>query len=189
MQNVRSVISYFFPKCPNVLNLSNPSQSCTRARTDTGMTNLLRHVEACTGKKAPDDQTIEKFAQGSTYTPGTFRFLVTRWVTECHRPFKIVEDPPLQEMLRMLYSRVEIPSDTTVSRDVREVYKISQSQVAKILQVGILSVCLRGCYLHLCRHTLEVFTLDSMGGPHLMSSPFLGSSPVMLTKGNSGLSL
>ena len=140
MQDVSSV-TFFFPNCSDVLDPRNPSQSCTRTRTDTGTTNLLRHVEACTRKKAPDDQTIEKFAQGSTYTPGAFRFLITRWVTECHRPFKIVEDPPFQDMIRMLYSRAEIPSDTTVSRDVREVYKISQPQVAKILQVGILCLC------------------------------------------------
>lgn len=181
--------THFFPRCSDVLNPSNPSQSCTRARTDTGTTNLLRHVEACTGKKAPDDQTIEKFAQGSTYTTGAFRFLITRWVTECHRPFKIVEDPPFQDMLRMLYSRVDIPSDTTVSRDVREVYRISQLQVAKTLQVGILNFCLWGCYLQLRRHTPGVFTSDLMGGLHLMSSHFSASSFIMLMKENSGLLL
>ena len=115
----------------------NPSQSCTRARTDSGTTNLLRHADTCSGKKAPDNQTITKFAQGSTYSTGAFRFLITRWITECHWPFKIIEDPPFQEMLKMLYGRVEIPSDTTISRDVREVHRISKEQVAKVLQVSI----------------------------------------------------
>ena len=63
----------------------SPSHSCTRTRTDSGTTNLIRHADACSGKKAPDDQTITKFAQGSTYSTGAFRFMLTLFfnITEC----------------------------------------------------------------------------------------------------------
>lgn len=38
-------------------------------------------------------------------------------------------------MSKMLYAKVDIPSDSTVSRDVREAHAISKGQVAEILQV------------------------------------------------------
>jgi len=152
-------------------DIRNPSQSCTRARTDSGTTNLICHADACSGKKAPDDQTITKFAQGSTYSTGTFRFLITRWVTECHRPFKIIEDPPLQEMLKMLYGKVEIPSDTTISRDVKEAHGISKGHVAKRLQVSLYALRI-GRYLqsYHIRHMLGASTLVLMDGHRQMLS-------------------
>ena len=113
----------------------NPSQFTTRARDNDSTSNLVRHVKECDGKHAPDEQAITKFARGSTYDKAHFRYLVTCWVTQCHRPFSIVSDPPLQKMFQMLYSKVDIPSDTTVSRDVREVYQLAKKHVSKVLQV------------------------------------------------------
>jgi hypothetical protein len=64
-----------------------------------------------------------------------FWYLATLWVSQCHRPFTIVEDHPLNRMFQMLYAKVDVPSASTVSRDVKEVYKITKKNVRKVLQV------------------------------------------------------
>ena len=161
-----TILSFFIEA--DTFYIRNPSQSCTRARTDSGTTNLIHHTDTCSGKKAPDDQTITKFTQGSTYSTSAFCFLITHWVTECHWPFKITEDPPLQEMLKMLYRKVEIPSDMTVSHDVMEVHGISKGHVAKRLQVSHLYTLLIYRYLqsYHIRHMLGASMLVLMDGHH-----------------------
>ena len=84
--------------------------------------NLGGHVKTCNPKPAPSTQSIADFAQGSSYTKEDFRYLATVWVTTCHRPFAIIEDAPLLRMFKMLYAKVEPPSASTVSRDVKEIY-------------------------------------------------------------------
>jgi hypothetical protein len=127
--------AFLLRRVADCIHYRNPSISCICSCTDSGTTNLKRHVDTCTGKIALGDQSIKNFSQGSTYSDGEFRFLITRWVTMCHRPFSIIEDLPLQKMLKMLYTNVKILSDTTVSRDVREAHHILKTEVAKALQV------------------------------------------------------
>ena len=109
----------------------------TRSRSDESTSNLNRHVRSCDEKRVPSEQSIADFAHGSTYTKSEFRYLVSLWVMQCHRPFAIIEDPPLLRMLRMLYAKVDVPSATTVSRDVKEIFRISKVNVGKFLQVGL----------------------------------------------------
>jgi hypothetical protein len=56
-------------------------------------------------------------------------------VFQCHQPFAIIEDVPLQWILKMLYVKVETPSEKTISRDIKEIYSISKVNVGKVLQV------------------------------------------------------
>jgi hypothetical protein len=107
----------------------------TRVRHDRSTSNLNRHVEKCSAKLAPSGQRINEFAHGSTYNKAEFRYLITLWVSQCHRPFAIMADPPLQRMLRMLYAKVDIPSPSTVSRDVKEAFEIAKKHVGLALQV------------------------------------------------------
>ncbi len=74
------------------------------------------------------------------------RYLLAVWISRRHRPFLIVEDEELIAIFKMLYSKVEIPSASTISRDVREVFALSRKHVAKILQdyPGRLNLCLDG---------------------------------------------
>ena len=111
----------------------------TRSRTDESTSNLNRHVKSCDEKATPSGQTITDFAHSSTYSKAEFRYLISLWVTQCHRPFAIVEDPPLLRIFRMLYAKVDVPSATTVSRDVKEIYQVSKVNVGKILQVRLLA--------------------------------------------------
>jgi hypothetical protein len=118
-----------FYQCIAVFNrlFSHPLPSCTQARTDNATTSLLCHVDSCEEKIAPDDQVISTFAHGSIYSAGRkFRYLVALWISQCYQPFKIIEDKPHQNMLRMLYSKIKIPSsDSTVSQVVKKVHMIS----------------------------------------------------------------
>jgi hypothetical protein len=110
------------------------SDPVIRARDDVSTSNLKRHVTRCDGQLAPPGGRINEFAHGSTYNKAEFRYLATLWVAQCHRPYAIVEDPPLNRMFRMLYSQVEVPSAVTVSRDVKEVYEVAKKEVGKVLQ-------------------------------------------------------
>ena len=75
------------------------------------------------------------FAQGNTYTTARLCFLLIKWISCRFRPFAIVEDPEIIEIFQMLHARVQIPSAKTISRDVKEVYVMSQINVKKLLKV------------------------------------------------------
>jgi hypothetical protein len=80
-------------------------------------------------------KSIASYAQGSTYNKAELRYLILHWVFECHRPFVIIDDAPLQLILKMLYMKIETPSATTISRDMKEIHGISKVHVGKTLQV------------------------------------------------------
>jgi hypothetical protein len=129
------VISYSIPFQLIISDPRNPSQTIIRVRSDDSTSNLNRHVTRCAGHLPQSGQAINDFAHGSTYTKAEFRYLSVVWVSQCHRPFAIVNDEPLQRMFRMLYAKVDIPSPTTLSRDVKEVHDLAKQNVAKVLQV------------------------------------------------------
>ena len=85
------------------------------ARNDVSTSNLKCHVSRCDGRLAPPGGHVEEFAHGSSYNKAEFRYLATLWVSQCHRPFSIIEDRPLNRMFRMLYAKVDVPSVSTVS--------------------------------------------------------------------------
>lgn len=96
----------------------------------------MRHKDECEKKVAPVGKGINDFAHGSTYSKARMRYLCALWVVRRHRPYAIVDDPELLEIFRMLYSRVEVPHSTTLSRDVKEIFSIAQKNVARELQVS-----------------------------------------------------
>jgi hypothetical protein len=67
------------------------------------------------------------------------------WVSWCHWPFAIVEDDELIDIFMDLNNKVEVPSRSTVSRDVKEIFHISHAHVASMLQV---------CHVHHYHHFL-----------------------------------
>ncbi|THH16802.1 hypothetical protein EUX98_g9241 [Antrodiella citrinella] len=130
----------------NQPNGSGAGSVLTRARWDDSTSNLLRHVKDCSPTLPKAGQAINDFAHGSTYNKAQFRYLLSLWVARRHRPYAIVQDDELVQAFRMLYSRVEIPSAMTVSRDVQEIFKHAQIHVAKKLQEfpGLLHIGLDG---------------------------------------------
>ncbi|KAF9033951.1 hypothetical protein BDZ89DRAFT_897061, partial [Hymenopellis radicata] len=93
-------------------------------------TNLRRHETLCNQKEVDNTQTsLAPFAQGSTYTPGKLRMLMAKHVAVNHRPFSLYTDSPLAEMIHMFRPDAVIPSDKTLSRDVKEIHALSKVNV------------------------------------------------------------
>lgn len=103
-------------------------------------------MKSCEGKKAPAEQTIDDYAHGIKYSPACVRYLLALWCARRHRPFTIVEDPELRELLRMLYPKVNLPSRKTVSRDVRAIVEDGRERVKAMLlsHPGKLHICVDG---------------------------------------------
>lgn len=107
----------------------------TRVRHDESTSNLVRHADNCEPKDSPSTRAISAFAHGSLYNPAKFRVKIALWVARRHRPFAIVEDPELLDLFKDLNNKVSVPSAMTVSRDVQEIFRVSQMKVSLLLQV------------------------------------------------------
>lgn len=129
---------------------SRPSEYCDRQHFETSTGNLGRHIKDCDPQNTAPTQQITAFASGTTYSSPWFWFLLSMWCARRHRPFKIVADPKLVEIFQMLYHRAKVPHPVTVSRDVKEIFRLSKENVANILQVSsCLSFFLRfQCLMH-----------------------------------------
>lgn len=99
--------------------------------------NLSRHVKACDPEDTPEAEIITAYASGVTYSASRLRFLVAMWVARRHHPFTIVDDPEFQEILRMLYPKIKLPSRVTVSRDVRDIFERTRERLKDKLKVRI----------------------------------------------------
>lgn len=64
------------------------------------------------------------------------RLFLALWCARRHCPYAIVEDPELQNIFRMLYAKVKIPSRSTVSRDVQLLYREMKSALVALLLVS-----------------------------------------------------
>jgi len=66
-----------------------------------------------------------------------FRAEIVRWVSESKRPFKIVEDRGFQSLMKTGRPGYSLPSPSTVSRDVKQVFKCVRKRIAKMLRVSL----------------------------------------------------
>jgi hypothetical protein len=117
------------------ISIRNPSITVNRSRHDESTSNLVRHTDKCSPGDTAASASIAAFAHGSTYSYPKFRMKIALWVSRRHRPFAIVEDNELIEIFMDLNNKVEVPSQSTVSRDVKEIFQISRVRVAQMLQV------------------------------------------------------
>jgi hypothetical protein len=60
---------------------------------------------------------------------------IVRWVSESMRPFSIVDDRGFQSLMKTGRPTYYIPSASTVSRDVKQVFVKVRGRIAKMLQV------------------------------------------------------
>lgn len=60
-----------------------------------------------------------------------------RWVAKSLRPISIVEDEGLQCLMKTGRIGYWMPSKTTVSRDIKNVFKNVRARLAKLLNVSI----------------------------------------------------
>jgi hypothetical protein len=59
---------------------------------------------------------------------------IVRWVSESKRPFNIVKDHGFQTLMKTGRPQCYIPSPSTVSRDVKQVFANARKRMAKMLQ-------------------------------------------------------
>ncbi|KAE9390420.1 hypothetical protein BT96DRAFT_1002287 [Gymnopus androsaceus JB14] len=109
------MVAYAFPcRCPNI--------TVTRARHDDSTSNLGRHINMCKAvpaAQAAGQLTMPMFAAGSMYSEARLRFLIVKWCACNSQPMLIVKDKAYIEQLKMFNQGVTIPSNTTVSRDIK----------------------------------------------------------------------
>jgi hypothetical protein len=160
--------------CTDNVYFRHPSITVSRARTDESTSNLTRHVRNCAPADTSQTQALAIYASGSKYTKETHRMKVALWVANRHHPFSIVEDPELLEIFADLNPLCQTPKHHTVSRDVKDIFSLSQKEVAIILQVCCVpfpSIIM----LISCRITREGFTLLPTDGHHRTLLPSLES--------------
>jgi hypothetical protein len=63
-----------------------------------------------------------------------------RWVCEDVRPFNIVRDRGFNNLMKTGRPEYYIPSPSTVSRDVRQVFMRTRHRISKMLNVSNLEV-------------------------------------------------
>ncbi|KAJ3558298.1 hypothetical protein NM688_g1007 [Phlebia brevispora] len=122
------------------------SVELSRMRWDDSTSNFIRHIWRCDGQLIPSASCIEDFAQGSTYSEECLRLTIALWICQRHRPFKIVQDPEFLAIVRMLYAKAKVPSASTVSRDIQEIFSVSQRSLADGLKeyCGKVHICIDG---------------------------------------------
>jgi outer membrane protein W len=64
------------------------------------------------------------------------RVEIAKWVAESQRPFSIVEDGRFKNLMNTGCPDYYIPSQYTVARDVKQVFKKTRNRIAKMLQVS-----------------------------------------------------
>jgi hypothetical protein len=68
------------------------------------------------------------------HTTTQSRAEIVRWVAESKRPFKIVSDRGFQSLMKTGRPEYHIPSEHTVSRDVKQAFVHARKRIANILQ-------------------------------------------------------
>jgi len=84
---------------------------------------------------------MQAYSHGSKYTAAQHRMKLALWVARRNHPFAIVEDPELVDIFLDLNSHCVTPGRRTISRDIKEIFALSRTKVADILQVR-LTFCL-----------------------------------------------
>ena len=94
----------------------------------------------------PGQSTVEQFAHGSTYQKELLRVYMGLWTATSYRPFAIVKDPYFIKIVQMFNPKAELPSATTISRDVKEFHKIGQANLKTFIKTlpGAVHITLDG---------------------------------------------
>ena len=106
----------------------------TRVRHDDGTSNLKRHVERCEGLTASAEASVlTQFASGCNYKPARHRARLVIWIARRRRPFAIVADQELLDIFADLHAPCKTPSQSTISRDIKDAHALVRATVIKKL--------------------------------------------------------
>ncbi|KAH9848306.1 hypothetical protein C2E23DRAFT_739823 [Lenzites betulinus] len=95
-----------------------PSKHVDRADYEDSMSNPKWHVKACNPTDMAQADLITAYTHGVSYSLACLRYLLALWCARRHCPFCLVEDPELCVIFRMLYDKIDIPSQWTILRDI-----------------------------------------------------------------------
>ena len=82
---------------------------------------------------------MSSFTAGSTYQQEVFNQMVVKWIIRRHLAFRIIDQPELHDIFKMLYTRVDIPTGVTVARYAHQYFELSKIKVQESLHVSLYS--------------------------------------------------
>ena len=103
---------------------------------DESTSNLAHHVCNCAPADSTQTRALAAYASGSKYMKASHHMKIALWLSNCHHPFSIVEDTELLEIFTDLNPNCKTPKHHTISRDMKEMFFLSQKAVGTMLQVG-----------------------------------------------------
>jgi hypothetical protein len=123
---------------------SRCGKNISRHRGSNFTSNLNKHADRCTlsHDARPQQQMMDAFSSGSTYTREKLQTLLVRWIMGCCRPMSIVRDSEFLAIIKMLNLRAGIPSWNTVTTDIKTMYSLTKAQLKGRLQVHIIILLL-----------------------------------------------
>lgn len=80
---------------------------------------------------------MNTFASGSTYKHEKLRTVVVCWVAGRRRLMAIIGDPEFLNIVKMLNPRAELPSQNTITRDIKTIYLMTRVSLRGSLKVHI----------------------------------------------------
>jgi len=60
---------------------------------------------------------------------------LVKWVTENNRPINIINDRELRDLLTAGRPSIQLPGNTTISRDINASFEKCRERIAKLLEV------------------------------------------------------
>jgi len=114
----------------------------------------------------------------------TYSARLVKWVTENNRPVNTINNWELHNLLMVGQPSTQLPSDDTISQDIKAAYEKCQDRVVKLLQVSLFNIVYQFCnYTYSTRNTLAVSTLPRMPGCLQITALSLPGPFILNTKG------
>ena len=117
-----------------LISFRDASKACRRNRGNDSTSALRNHARVCDPRATASSHMMESFASGCSYRREDFHIAILMWIIKRCRPFSIIDDSELREMLTMLYKSVSIPSQRTISRHVETFYSLCHTKVVATLK-------------------------------------------------------
>ena len=120
-----------------LLILPRCGKSISRHAGSNTTSNLVKHERLCCPRENIQLQQdmMNSFASGSTYRREKLWTFIVRWVTGCRQPMSIVGDSNFRGLIKMLNPQAIVPSQNTVTQDIKTMYSLTKVNLATILQV------------------------------------------------------
>ncbi|KAH9006666.1 hypothetical protein EDB84DRAFT_1573015 [Lactarius hengduanensis] len=104
----------------------------TRHSGSKTTSNLVKHAKICNvGDDVRSQQLMSGFSSGSNEK---LRTLALCWVASCHRLMSIVGDSEFPAIVKLLNPQAVVPSQNTVTQDIKIMYSLAKVNLKSILQ-------------------------------------------------------